>query len=139
MYLYISSEQSDDYFTDNTSTRFRVRLPKKLNLTPRGQWSIALLDVDMPKCLENYKTTYITINTNICEPSLVNTVLRSTLNRVYFNDVSKGRPVYFDNPRYVKITTDFLDVIDIYLTDSEGNIPSFKQGPVSCTLHLQHD
>ena len=137
MYLYITSEQSSRYFTDNTNTRFRVRLPKKLDLTPKGQWCIALLDIDMPRFEEDYKTSYLTVNSNICEPSYVNTSLIPTLNRIYSVEMSRGRPVYFDNPRYVKITSDFLDVIDIYLTDSKGDSPSFKDGDVICTLHLE--
>ena len=139
MYLYISSEQSDNYFTDNTSTRFRVRLPKRLNLDPRGGWHMAVLDLDLPRLQEGYKTAYLTINSRVCEPSFVNTALTPTLNRVYFNDVHRGCPVTFDSPRYVKVTTDVLDVLDIYLTDSKGATPSFKTGTVSCTLHLHQE
>ena len=139
MYLYVSSGQSDQFFLVNTTSAFRVILPKRLNLTPRGRWRVAILDIDLPRFQDNYKTAYITINSSVCEPSFVNTALRPTLNRVYFNDLLRGRPVTFDSPRYVKLTGDGLDVIDIYLTDSNGESPSFTRGTVACTLHLAED
>lgn len=136
MYIYISSEQSDNYFQDNTSVAFRIKLPRRLRLSPRGQWSIAVLDIDLPRLSDDYKSNYLFIHCNSCEPSVYNSSLSPILNRLYFYQFSKGKPVTFDTPRYVPLTIDSMDTIDIYLTDSDGNSPSFKPGHVACTLHI---
>ena len=136
MYIYVSSHQSNEYFTDNTAVAFRVRLPKRLNLQQSWEWSLAILDISLPKFTDEYKTDYITINSRTCEPSIVNTALQPILNRIFTKELQEGSPVTFDTPRYVRLTQDILDTVDIYLTDSQGRAPSFTPGHVSCTLHL---
>ena len=136
MYIYLSSNQSDNFFIGNTASGFRVKLPKTLYLHGKSQWYLAILDIDLPPFSNTYKTNYITINSSICEPSTVNTSLFPILNRVYFNQLSKDNFVVFDTPRYVRLSVDVLDTIDIYLKDSTSNAPSFDEGQVSCTLHL---
>ena len=136
MYIYLSSKQSDNFFIGNTSSGFRVKLPKALYLHEKSRWYLAILDIDLPMFNSTYTTDYITINSSISEPSTVNTALCPILNRVYFKQLSNGNPVIFDTPRYVKVTVDMLDTIDIYLRDSSNNPPSFREGQVSCTLHL---
>jgi len=136
MYIYLSSNQSDGYFTANDTATFRVKLPKTIHLSDNSEWCIAILDIDLPRFSDGYKTDYITINSPICEPSIVCNTLSPILDRVYFWYVSKGKPISFVTPRYVPLTVNVLDIIDVYLRDSAGNAPSFKTGHLTCTLHL---
>ena len=138
MFVYVSSDvDSGNYFHGNTPTSFRVKLPGRINFLPQGKWEVALLDIDLPRPLDKYNSIYVCINSSICKPSPFNSSLTPILNRVYFNQISRGAPVYFDNPRYIPLSVDSLDIIDIYLTDSSGANPSFKQGKVNGTLHFR--
>lgn len=136
MYIYTSSSENPDYFTGNTATDFRVKLPKTLHKRHNTQWSLALLDIHIPDFSTNYTTDYITVGTPVCEESIDNASLRPVLNRVYASQLETERFLTFDSPRYIRLTVDTLDTIDINLTDSTGGKPSFAQGRVTCTLHL---
>jgi len=136
MYIYLSSDQSDSYFTANNTATFKVKLPKTIHLSDNSKWSIAILDIDLPRFSDGYKTDYITINSPICEPSIVGNTLSPILDKVYFWYVSKGKPVTFATPRYIPLSVNVLDTIYIYLRDSTGHAPSFKAGHLTCTLHL---
>ena len=138
MFVYISSDvDKENYFPGNTPTSFRVKLPGRVTFRPQGQWEVALLDIDLPRPIDKYNAIYITINSSICKPSPVNAILAPVLNRVYFNQINRGAPVHFDNPRYIPLCVEGLDIIDIYLTDNTGIYPSFKQGKVNGTLHFR--
>ena len=139
MYIYLSSNQSDNFFIGNSPAGFRVKLPKVLYLSEKSHWHLAILDIDLPQFNQSYTTDYITINSSLCEPSVLNGSLCPILNRVYVKQLIKNSSVFFDAPRYVRLSVDVIDTVDIYLRDSTGNIPSFKEGTVSCTLHLIQD
>lgn len=136
MYIYTTSLENPSYFSGNKPSHFRVKLPKTLRRTQGHQWRMALLDICIPEFSDKYTTEYITVNCNICEESIDNTTLKPILNRLYTKQMTHGRVVTCDNPRYVSVTVSVLDTLDINLTDSQGGQPSFAKGNVSCTLHL---
>ena len=139
MYLYLSNNQSDQLYSGNTASMFRIKLPTKIDVQPRGEWEVAILDIDLPALSEKYSPSYITINSKICISSVFNSTMRPMLNRVYGNELLKGSPHYFDCPRYVPLSVESLEHVDIYLIDSKGITPSFKEGQVSCTLHIRQN
>lgn len=140
MYLYLSSTQSTQFFVNNSPAAFRVKLPKRLKLCSSQRWSIALLDICLPKLKSGYKPLYLTVNSSVVESSVVSMDLMPTLNRIYFQQLKKYRPLLiFEHPRYIPVTTDTMETLDIYLTDSEGNKPSFDEGELLCTLHLTEE
>lgn len=136
MYIYISSTESPDYFTGNTAASFRVKLPKTLHKPHDTQWFMAILDINIPDFTDNYSTDYITVSTPVCEESIDNAALRPVLNRIYNTQLDTEHFLTFDTPRYIRLTVEALDTVDIHLTDSLGGKPSFAQGKVTCTLHL---
>lgn len=137
IYIYITSDQSDNYFHGNTPSSFRIKLPRRLFLAHDSSvWYVALLDISFPNLKEGYKPTYITIHSNICQTSIVNGSQAAVLQRVYKGQLSEGMHVTFDSPRYIPVSVDSADTIEIYLTDYTGTTPSFQEGQSSCTLHI---
>lgn len=137
MYLYLCSDSCTDIFPDNNASDFRVKLPKTFFLRDQNcSWSIALIDVDLPKLVAGYKPRFITFESRTCASAIYKTDLRPVLQRLYHFQIRKGTPVIIDNPRYVQLNAKSLDVIDLYLLDDQGARVSFAPGPLCCTLHL---
>lgn len=136
MFVFLSSDANTNYFADNSPTSFRVKLPSQITLSPPGEWTVALVDVCTPKLATGYKTDFITINSPICQPCIVNSSLAPILHRFYFRELKKGGAVIIDRPRYVTVNTDSFDHLHIYLLDSDGAKPSFSNGDLQCTLHF---
>lgn len=137
MYLYLSSNSSADVFPENVANSFRVKLPKTLVLNGRDcNWSMALIDVDMPKLPSGYKPKFITFESRTCASAIYKSDLRPVLQRLYYSQIRRGTPVIIDNPRYVQVNTKSIDVIDLYLLDDQGASVSFTPGQLTCTLHL---
>ena len=101
------------------------------------QWSLAIMDIDLPELTDGYKPSFITVNTNICETSFINCPQAPILQRLYYNQLVTNKPHIFDHLRYIPITADTLESLSIYLVDSSGARPSFKDGHSSCTLHME--
>lgn len=137
MYIYLTSTASDDYFSNNSVTNFRVKLPKALKLAPFGHYAVALVDIDLPKLRQNYTSKHISIYSSICQPSITDSGLKPILHRVFYSYLRSGRPLSLDPLRYVPLNTDSLDVLDMYLLDDTNVPPSFRPGQLSCTLHIK--
>lgn len=138
-YFYLSSSSGLDINPQNSVSNFRVQLPQTLRLDPSFKWSVAILDIDLPKFDEEYHAKYITIESGICTSSGYKNGLRPVLQRLYFDDVKKGRPINITNPRYVALNKTNIDSVDFLITDNRDNKPPFKQGSVECTLHISRD
>lgn len=134
LYLHLTSDCNLDIFPENTANAFRVKLPQTLELN--GVWTIALLDVDMPKLVEDYKPKWITLQSTLCAPSVYKTDWKPVLQRFYYYHVKKGSPLVMERPRYVLVNSRNIDFIDLFILDESGEKASFKRGHLSCTLHL---
>ena len=137
LYLYVTSQSSDDIYPNNDPSHFRLSLPQLIKL--EGTWFISLVDIDLPKLKENYKPSYLVISSSACTPSFYENSLRPVLQRFYFGEVRSGRPLRFDPPRYVMVNSESIHSLEFRITDDEGEKPSFKPGKVSCTLHLRKE
>lgn len=137
MQLYITSTTSRDIFPGNNVNKFITKLPRNLNLTPHGTYSIALLDIDLPRFQPDYTAKYITIYSSLCHPCIYNASQRPVLTRLYYSDMKIGKPFHAQYPRYVPLNTDTLDCLDIYMLDDRDLPPSFKPGQLTCTLDIR--
>lgn len=136
-FLYLSSDASKDLYRDNNTASFRVKLPSKIILDNPAKWSVALLDVDLPKTDESYKCQYITFQSSLCSPTVHNEKLQPIMERFYYTEIRAGRPIRIDRPRYVPVNMSSIDVIDVDIISDTGAHPSFKPGQANCTLHLR--
>lgn len=135
MYIHITSDQNSDYFADNDSSAFRVKLPYTLNLNSNLRYEVALVQICTPSLKPGYKPNYITFNTNLCEASIINLSLRPILRLMHTEDF--GKPIDYAAPQYVAITSHSVDVIGLYLSDDTAAGPSFEEGPIHATLHIR--
>ena len=134
MYVYVDSAASLEYFKENKAVDFRVKLAKQLTL--QGSWEVAVVNVGFPAITSNYKAQIIYINSSICQDSVLNGTLQPILSSVHRKEFRKGH-VVFSPPSYVRVNTDQLTVLRVYLRDSEGQSPSFHSGALYCTLHFR--
>jgi len=135
--LYLSSRSDLQLYPENTSASFRVRLPDPIKIPESEKWTIALLDLDLPRCESSYKPSFITIHSTLCTSSVLGPARQPVLQRVYYQDIKSGRPFRFETPRYVPLNVAFLEVLDVSLYDEQGQRPTFKTGVLNCTLHLR--
>jgi hypothetical protein len=138
MYFYISSVQQPLYFNENSSNSFRVKLPVRLSAQTGEDFELALLDIQMPAFTPKSVPQYITINSQICQPSVLESHLQPVLYKlsVDLKDADKNS-ITIDQPRYIPLNVRDVDVLDIYIKDSDGQPASFAEGHTSCTLHLR--
>jgi hypothetical protein len=134
MYIYLDSGASSDIFPDNTAASFRTRLSRPLNLY--GPHEVAVLDVKFPKLTSGYKTEYIMLKSSICVDSFVDSSQSPVMAR-FSSAAVAGRNTQFTTPRYVRLNTQNLHTLDVYLTDARGHRPSFESGDLLCTLHVK--
>lgn len=141
MYLYLSTKKNGSDEIPNVKNLYELvfKLPKSIKLAPFGDWSIALVDIDLPKLEENYRPQYLVIFSSVCAPCVFQQDLKPVMQNLYYFQIRSNKPIIFENPRYVKINKEALDTIDLYITDENGDSPSFKNRTLACTLHIRKD
>ena len=135
MYVYIDSDQCLQYFPENQSASFRIRLPKQLKFP--GSWEVALVEIDLPRIKNSPDPQYLTVNSPICTENFVNTGLRPILRRIYKRQLKQDKHIAFYPLMYVPVNTERLEVLQIYITDDVLQTPSFQAGTLYCTLHFR--
>lgn len=137
MYFFLTSDSNREYYPANTVNSFRVKLPNHFSLHTSDNWSVALLDISLPRLTTGYTPDFITVNSPLCHPSVVNSSLQPILRRFYYKEIGENPVIIPDSPHYMTINTASLDDIHIYLSDHNGSQPSFESGRVCCTLHFK--
>lgn len=132
MYIYLSSNGSKSVYPDNQVTSFRTRLSRPITL--HGEYEIAVISLVFPEFRTGYKPVYVTLNSTLCENSFIDTSQGSVLARIF---APSNKYIEFAYPRYVRLNTQVLHVIDMDLLDSEGRPPSFGSGEFYCALHVR--
>ena len=135
MYFHVSSAEDPSTFAGNVSHSFRVKLPRAVYLQPSTNYEIALVDIFTPNLASQYTPAYVTVNTDICDLSIVDNGLQPVLQRLYPDHI--GGATEFTNPRYIQLNTEEIDTIHLYLLDDQQASPSFEKGTVYATLHLR--
>ena len=136
-YLYVQSDDSDTYFDDNTTTRFRVQLNFPLYIP--GVWKVALVEFH---ATEKAKSTIkadegLYIYADLCKESIVFGEERPLLRRL--EKSSRGKWDYIlDPPFYVPVTKNELREFEVYIRGERDEDATHLVKPVHLTLHLKH-
>lgn len=136
-YLYVQSDESDAYFDDNTTSRFRVQLNFPLNLA--GVWKVALVEFH---ATEKAKSTTkadegLYIYADICKESIVLGEERPLLRRL--EKSSKGKWDYMlDPPFYLPVSKTEVRDIEVYIKGERDENVTYLLKPVHLTLHFKH-
>lgn len=136
-YLYVQSDESDAYFDDNTSTRFRVQLKFPLYLP--GVWKVALVEFHASEKSKSTKKAEegLYIYADLCKDSIVYGEERPLLRRFEKSDKSKWNYI-LDTPYYVPVTRTELREFEVYIKGERDEEVTHLVKPVHLTLHFKH-
>lgn len=135
-YLYIRSDESNDYFSDNKAYRFKVHLSLPLSLT--GNWKVALTEfnaIDDSKSRAKAADA-LYIYSDLCKESIVHGIEQPLLRRLDRNK-SKRWDYMLDNPYYLPVKRKELREFQIYIKSEDGTFPTELKEPLQLTLHLK--
>ena len=135
-YLYIRSDESNAYFSDNKVYRFKVHLSLPLSLN--GNWRVALTEFravdDSRSKMKPVDDLYI--YSDICKESIVHGVEQPLLRQL-----TKNKPQMWDylleTPYYLPVKKKELREFQIYIKAADGTFVSELKEPVHLTLHLK--
>ena len=133
-YLYVQSDESNAFFVDNSTTRFRVQLKFPLYLP--GVWKVALFEFHASErtTLKNQDSLYI--YSDLCKESIVYGEERPLLRRLEKN--SDGKWDYILNPPfYVPVTKNELREFEVYIRGQRDEKVTELAKPVHLTLHFK--
>lgn len=101
-----------------------------------GYWTIGLTEFTTESWNSNKKSQEVFICCDMCEETFVGGKDMPLLRRVYLGEKQETNIIY-ELTYYVPVKIGQLQQICIYITDREGNLVSFLDGPVSVTLHFK--
>jgi hypothetical protein len=136
-YLYVQSDESNTYFDDNTTTRFRVQLQFPLDFP--GVWKVALVEFH---AAETSKSSIkadegLYIYADLCKESIVYGEERPLLRRL--KKSSRGKWDYIlDTPFYLPVSKHEVRDFEIYIKGERDEDISHLVKPVRLTLHFKH-
>jgi len=122
--MVLSSSDGSDFFPNNKSHDFRVKLGRSLQF--EGYWVVALTEINTS---DRGQTKELFVYSDICQDSFSGSSERPLLRRVFYEDKDQNNIVY-DNPYYVPIKQPDIQQIRVYIKDSNGQHASFFKGKV---------
>ena len=135
-YLYIRSDESNAYFSDNEAYRFKVHLSLPLSLN--GNWKVALTEfraVDQSKS-RSKPADALYIYSDICKERIVHGIEQPLLRRLNMNK-NKRWDYMLETPYYLPVKRKELREFEIYIKSGDGTFASDLKQPLQLTLHLK--
>jgi hypothetical protein len=133
-FLYIQSNESNDYFSDNRACKFKVHLD--VPLTFNGFWKVGLVDIRDKQIWKLLNTECLYVYSSLCKESIVQGSEQPILRRVKPN-VIDGWDYIFDSPIYLPLKKKEVREFEIYIKSGDMSFPSFLDSPVNLTLHFK--
>lgn len=128
-HLFLSSDDSKEYYPQNYSGHFTVKLPEYVEF--EGEWWVALCDISYPEPLD---TSDINVMTNICEDSVWRDTKQAILRRIRTQGNTQHH--IFALPIYQKVRGKGFDSVTLYIRGENNQPISFIKGTLTCTLHF---
>lgn len=132
--MVINSQQCMDVFPDNKPYRFFT--PLKSQLTLKGVWKVALIDIKIPQNNHLFVEKDLYIFSIMCGESVVDGVSQPLLRRVCPSS-SEFDYYSFKHPCYVSVIKHELFDIEFYIKDEHRDKASFLNQPLTLTLHFK--
>lgn len=133
-YIYVQSDESDNYFDDNKTFRFKVHLQLPLYL--EGVWKVALVDFHATENKKTRASPGLYIYSDLCGESIVKGEERPLLRRLEKNKKSEW-DYNLDTPYYVPVKKKELREFEIHIKQDDDTFASVLVKPVRLTLHLK--
>jgi hypothetical protein len=137
-YMFLSSNDSIPYFSENKPHHFKVYFPESIILKPQS-WTLALVEIEFTYSTTNNNRN-IEIYTDITNESLIHGKKRRILRRVTIptpqdKDLTINKGFFPLIP--IIINTTELVSITLYICDEFGKPASFLKGKTDCTLEFK--
>ena len=138
MYLHINSEQSREYYPDNTPSHFHVVLDDYINF---AEYRLGAL-LDFTCSTNKFKgeggggLKEIYIDTNFTEEQLVGGRWQNLL-RYCTVKRDKFQVDRFELPYYVPFKPIRSNTLEIIIRDVDGQVASFLEEVTKCTFHFK--
>jgi hypothetical protein len=136
-FVYVKSDQSDDYFLENRVWKFKVHLDVPMVFD--GFWKLALFEFNarLDKKVKKLSTgDFLFVYTNLCKENIVHGSEQPILRRMKKN-VRDGWDFTFDTPIYVPLKRKEVQEFEVYIKSDDGTLASFLDSPVNLTLHFK--
>lgn len=135
-YIYVRSDESDVFFSDNENFRFRIQLQYPLNL--QGIWKVALVEFHATETSKSKMKAdeALYVYCNLGKESIVQGEEHPLLRRLEKNSRAKWDYI-FDTPFYVKVAKKEIRDFEIYIKGENGADATDLVTPVHLTLHLK--
>lgn len=131
--MVLTSMDSSEYF-ENKPNCFRVHLSKQIQFD--GYWTVALTEFSTESWTTSNKTkSELFVCCDICEETIIGGKEAPLLRRISLGE--KPENITYTLPYYIPVKIGQLQQIAVYITDREGNLVSFLNGPVTVTLHFK--
>ena len=143
-FLYLSSDDSANYFPNNSHEDFYVKMLNPLIFEDTSlcgvigfQYYDSILLNNKP--IPDNASLNMYICSSICQQSFVNDSMLPVLTRfnIKVNNDSMLKEIMISNPIYIPIVQYFNQDIHVYIKGDEGNDISVTKGPTKVTLHLK--
>jgi hypothetical protein len=136
-FVYVKSDQSDDYFLENRVWKFKVHLDVPMAFD--GFWKLALVEFNArldKKVRKSPAGEFLFVYTNLCKESIVHGTEQPILRKMKKN-ASDGWDIIFDTPIYVPLKRKEVQEFEVYIKSEDGTLASFLESPVNLTLHFK--
>ena len=135
-YLWIKSSDSLNYYPDNVSNKFRVRLAARLDFK-LTDWLVALREIHIPKIAEPGKEQdFYLVCSSICGQTLVGDRSLRLLRKI---KVEKETYIAeFIHGNYIPVNRSEVESIDIRILSERGTYFNFVSGTdTHCLFHFK--
>lgn len=128
-YMIVQSDQNLEYYPENNSHIFKVKLRQTLKLA--GIWQIALTEVTLREVSQKEET--LSIYSNICGDSCINGVNAPLLRRVVVPDNTNTS---FSSYYYIPVIKSEISELEFKLENDQGAAAEHLKRPVTLVLHF---
>ena len=132
--IYVQSDESDDYFSNNDIFKFKVHLNTPLTL--QGFWKVALVEFHVREKAKTKADEALYVYTDICKESIVHGEEKALLRRLQKNKKSEWDHV-IQSPYYLPVKKKELREFEIHIKREDGSVPTYLTGSVNLTLHVK--
>ena len=134
-YVYIRSDDSDEYIKDNEPCSFKIHL--KYPLVLKGTWKVGLTAFNTnvnTKVRAN--DSFLYLYCNFCKESVVQGQLQKLLRCISMTKQIKWEHA-FQNVYYLPVSREEIYEMEFYIRTGDGKLASFLNKPVTIELHFK--
>lgn len=134
-YVYVQSDDSDEYFKENEPYNSKIHL--KYPLLMSGMWKVGLTAFYTKlsaKTRNSDETLYL--HCNFCEESIAKGQLQKLLRCIPTTKQGKWEHM-FQNVYYVPVSRKEIFEMEFYIKTKDGKLASFLDKPVAIELHFK--